>query len=191
MRRAGIPLAVLTFMLSAAIAAEAQGTLPAGTAVVVTLSQAVSSKDAKLGQTVAGSVTSNVTAGGRTVIPKGAQATLKVTSASPSGRLKGVAELWLTIQSIQVRGATYTLATNSSGQKGESHDKRNVVAIGGGTAAGALIGGIAGGGKGAAIGAVVGAGAGTAGAAATGKKDINYPPETQLRFTLKSAVTVR
>ncbi len=63
---------------------------------------------------------------------------------------------------------------------------RDTVAIGGGAGAGALIGGLAGGGKGAAIGAGVGAGAGTAGAAATGKKDVNFPAETRLSFTTRT-----
>ena len=193
MRRAWISLFVAALVAGAGQFAQAQAptTLPIGTEIIVTLNQAVSSKDAKVGQTISGSVTNNITAGARTVIPKGARAQLSVTSVNPSGHLKGVAELWLKVNNVQVRGATYTLTTNPSGQKGESHNKRNVVAIGGGTAAGALIGGPAGGGKGAAIGAIVGAGAGTAGAAATGKKDINYPAETQLRFTLKTAATIR
>jgi len=37
---------------------------------------------------------------------------------------------------------------------------------------------------------LVGAGAGTAGAAATGKKDISLPAETRLQFRLLRPVTV-
>jgi len=43
---------------------------------------------------------------------------------------------------------------------------------------------------GAAIGAAAGAGAGTAGAAVTGKKDIEFPAETRLAFTTRTAVTI-
>jgi hypothetical protein len=53
-----------------------------------------------------------------------------------------------------------------------------------------LIGGLAGGGKGALIGAAVGAGAGTAGAAATGKKDVTFPAETKLRFVTTKPVRI-
>jgi len=94
------------------------------------------------------------------------------------------------IDSIEVKGHTYRTATRWSGQTGENHNKRNVVAIGGGTGAGALIGGLAGGGKGALIGAAIGAGAGTAGAAATGKKDVTFPAETKLRFVTTKPIKV-
>ncbi len=62
---------------------------------------------------------------------------------------------------------------------------------GGGTALGAIIGGIAGGGKGAAIGAVAGGGAGVGGAAFTGNKEIVLPAESALSFRLKSPLEVR
>jgi hypothetical protein len=51
-----------------------------------------------------------------------------------------------------------------------------------------LIGGIAGGGKGAAIGAAVGGGAGTGTVLATKGKDLHYPPETKITFTLMNSV---
>ena len=191
MRKIGIALFAALLACGLAAAAHAQGTVPAGTAIVVTLDQSVSSKDATVGQKLDGSVAENIVVSGKTVIPKGAKAVLSVTSVQASGRLSTPAKLWLKIDSIEVRGKTCTVASRWSGQTGPSHDKRNVVAIGGGTAAGALIGAIAGGGKGAAIGAVVGAGAGTAGAAATGKKDITYPPETKLRFVTKADLVVK
>jgi hypothetical protein len=175
---------------SAAVSLYAQ-TVPAETAIVVTLDQSVSSKDARAGQSVSGSVAENVVSGGKTVIPKGSKVHLSVASVQASGRLSTPAKLWLKIDSIEVNGKTVNPSARWSGQTGGSHNKRNVIAIGGGSALGAVIGGIAGGGKGAAIGAAAGAGAGTAGAAATGKKDITFPAETKLRFTLKSALAVK
>jgi hypothetical protein len=81
--------------------------------------------------------------------------------------------------------------TRSLTMEGKSHKKRDIVAIGGGSALGAIIGGIAGGGKGAAIGAAAGGGAGTAGAAVTGKKDITLPAESHLAFRLERSATVQ
>ena len=98
--------------------------------------------------------------------------------------------LVLTLDAVRVSGTTYNLQTSSITRLGPAHVKRNVIAIGGGSALGAIIGGIAGGGKGAAIGAMAGAGAGTAGAAVTGKKDVVLPAEASMSFRLQAPVVV-
>ena len=191
MRKMWIALLAAVVFSSSAMSLQAAGTVPAGTPIVVTLDQSVSSKDARVGQKVDGSVAQAVVVDGKTVIPKGSKVNLSVANVQASGRLKTPAKLWLKIDSVEVNGKTYTVSSRWSGQTGPSHNKRNVVAIGGGTALGATIGAIAGGGKGAAIGAAAGAGAGTAGAAATGKKDITFPAETKLRFTTKAELVVK
>jgi hypothetical protein len=191
MRRAWIGFLVAVVLTACVAPARAAGTVPAGSSIVVTLDQSVSSKDATVGQKVDGSIAEGVVVGGNTVIPKGSKVSLSVASVQASGRLSTPAKLWLKIDSITVNGRTHTVSSRWSGQTGPSHNKRNVVAIGGGTALGAIIGGIAGGGKGAAIGAAAGAGAGTAGAALTGKKDVTFPAETKLRFTTKTDLVVK
>jgi len=170
---------------------EANETVPTGTAITVVTDQSVSSKDAKLGQSVTGTVAKDVIVGGKVVIPKGSPAKLSVSSVQASGRLSTPAKLYVRLRSITVHGQTYAFTTNSSGQTEGGKGKRDAGFIGGGAAAGALIGGLAGGGKGAAIGAGAGAGAGTAGAAATGKKDVQYPAESRLTFTTRADVTLK
>jgi len=187
--RTAISLVAAMILSGAAVLAHAAGTVPANTEIRVSLDQSVSSKDAKVGQKVPGSVAQAVVVDGKTLIPKGAKCNLSVAEALPAGHLKGQAKLGLRLESVVVNGKTVSVGSMWR-QVGPTHTKRNVVAIGGGTAAGALIGGLAGGGKGAAIGAGAGAAVGTAGAAATGKKDVNLPAETTLRFTTKSAVTI-
>jgi hypothetical protein len=191
MRKRWIAFLVGVVFFGATATLWALGTVPAGTPIIVTLDQSVSSKDARVGQKVDGSVAEDVVANGKTVIPKGSKVSLSVASTQASGRLQTPAKLWLKIDSIEVNGKSYTVPARWSGQAGPSHNKRNIVAIGGGTALGATIGALAGGGKGAAIGAAAGAGAGTAGAAMTGKKDITFPAETKLRFTVKQSFTVK
>jgi hypothetical protein len=191
MRKRWIAFLFAVVFSGAAVTLHADSTVPAGTAVIVTLDQSVSSKDAQVGQKVDGSVAQDVAVNSKTVIPKGSRVSLSVASAQASGHLQTPAKLWLKIDSITVNGKTYTVSSRWSGQTGPSHNKRNIIAIGGGTALGATIGALAGGGKGAAIGAAAGAGAGTAGAAMTGKKDIDFPAETKLRFTLKASLAVR
>jgi len=141
----------------------------------------------EVGQGVVGNVSSDVTVGGKVVIPKGSPAKLVVASVQRSGRLSTPAKLWLKLRSVTVNGKTIVVATSLAGQTAGGKAKRDTVFIGGGAGAGAVIGALAGGGKGAAIGALAGAGAGTAGAAATGKKDIEFPAETRLAFKTQVA----
>jgi hypothetical protein len=182
--------AFLTLALVMPMVAQASGTIPAGVKISVVTDQSVSSKTAKAGQTVTGSVAHDVTANGKVVIPKGSPVKLTVSSVQASGRLSTPAKLYLRLRSVTVGGKTYTIATSSAGRTEGGKGKRDAGFIGGGAAGGAVIGALAGGGKGAAIGAAAGAGAGTAGAAATGKKDIEYPAETRLAFTTRAAVTI-
>ncbi len=152
--------------------AQAGDTIPAGVKISAVTDQSVSSKTAKAGQTVTGSVAHDVTVDGKVVIPKGSPVKLTVSSVQASGRLSTPAKLYLRLRTVTVGGKTYTIATSSAGRTEGGKGKRDAGFIGGGAAGGAIIGALAGGGKGAAIGAGAGAGAGTAGAAATGKKDI-------------------
>ncbi|MBI3668710.1 MAG: hypothetical protein HY237_02860 [Acidobacteria bacterium] len=144
--------------------------VPEGTAIHVVLDQTLASNRNHAGDDFEASVSQPVVVAGKTVIPKGARVHGRVVEADESGRLSHVA--------------------SAIGRRGNNHNKRNAEFIGGGAAAGALIGGIAGHGKGALIGAAAGAGAGTAAAAATGKKDIAIPAETPLTFKLAQPVTI-
>lgn len=182
-------LSALTILAAAPI--YAQGTIPAGTAIVIRLDQAVSSKNATANQKVKSSVARDVVVQDKVLIPRGSPASVYVAEAVPSGRLSTPAKLLLRLDAVTVGGRAYTVSAHLAGEEGKSHKKRNEVAIGGGAAAGAIIGAIAGGGKGAAIGGAAGAGAGTAGAAATGKKDISFEPETVLSFRLRSSLRIR
>jgi hypothetical protein len=170
--------------------AQAETAIPVKTAITVNLDQSVSSKDARTGQRVQGSVSQDVMVDGKVAVPKGSRVQLSVASVQASGRLSTPAKLYLKIDSIEVKGHSYPTATRWAGKTGESHAKRDAVAIGGGGGAGALIGGLVGGGKGALIGAAAGAGAGTVGAAATGKKDITFPAETKLRFVTSKELRI-
>jgi hypothetical protein len=177
-------LAILPVLSFAAVS------VPAGTPIDVTINQSVSSKTAALGQTLSGVVSRDVTANGRVVIPKGSSARLVVTSVQASGRLSTPAKLWLRLTRVTVRGKSYPVSTSLAGKTMGGKGGRDTAFIGGGTGVGALIGGLAGGGKGALIGGLAGAGAGTAGAAATGKKEVEFPAETRFAFTTRAALAL-
>src|SRR5213078_3754418 len=150
--------------------AQASGTVPEGTKITVVTDQPASSKTAKAGQSVTGSVAHDVISGGKVVIPKGSAVKMTVSGVQTSGRLSTPAKLYLRLHTVTVGGKTYTIATSSAGKTLGGKGKRDAGFIGGGAAGGA--------------------GAGTAGAAATGKKDIEFPAETKLAFTVRAPVRI-
>ena len=110
-------------------------------------------------------------------------ATKKITKLVKGGTLKTSPEIGFTIEKITVpNGQSYKIASDEYYDKGRSHTKREVGMIGGGAAAGAVVGALAGKGKGAIIGAATGAAAGTGLAAATGRQNLVYAPGHTVTF---------
>ena len=163
----------------------------AGTEIVVTADQSVSSKNSNSGDHFDASLAEPVVVGDKVVIPKGAKATGTVTDAKSAGRFKGNAAITVTLSSVKVNGEEYEVKTTEVTESGKGRGKRTAEGAGGGAVVGALIGALAGGGKGAAIGAGAGAGAGTAGTALTGNRDVTIGAETRLRFKLQDPLEVK
>ena len=164
--------------------------VPAGTDLVVTVDQALSSKSSKTGQTFLATVAQPISVDGKTAIPKGSSVTGTVITAKEKGKIKGEGQLSIALTSVVVRGQTYPIHTAALDSTVKGKGKRTAVTTGGGAAGGALIGGIAGGGKGAGIGALVGAAGGLVGGALTGNKQIEIPAETALTFSLSKSLTL-
>ncbi len=164
--------------------------VPAGASLLVRLGSTLDTKTAQSGQPFNGTLARSVTVGGEVAIPAGAGVSGSVVDSKSPGKFKGEGVLSITLNSIDVGGVPREIATSTFSQTIKGKGKRSAVAVGGGTGAGALIGGIAGGGKGALIGGLVGAGAGTAGAVFTGNKDLQIPAETVVTFRLANSITV-
>ena len=164
--------------------------IPAGTSITVRLSQAIEAKTSKPGDTFDGTVAHPVVSNGRTLIPLSSVVTGTVVDAAAPGKLKGEGRLSIKLTNMKVRGVSYPITTAVVSNTLHGKGKRSAVMIGGGTGAGALIGGLAGGGKGAAIGALVGGGAGTAGATMTGNEQLAFTAETALTFKLQHPLTL-
>jgi len=160
---------IVSVLMLLALVVTAQ-TIPAGSSITVRVGSEISSGSAKVGDRFDATLAHNLVVNGKTLARAGAPARGKVTSAKSSGRLHAPGELALRLTSVQVNGRMVPISTRSHFAKGKGHTKSNATKIGGGAAAGALIGGLVGGGKGAGIGALAGGGAGTGVAAATARK---------------------
>ena len=168
---------------------SAASTIPAGTLVHVRITDDLSSETAHPGDTFRGVLENAIEINGKTTYPRGSAVTGRVRAVVTSGRLSRPGVLELELTRVESGGKSATLTTETWRLKGKSHTKSNVTKIGGGAAAGAIIGAIAGGGKGAAIGAGVGAAAGTGVAAATGKEPAIVESESLVTFTTTESAT--
>lgn len=165
-------------------------TIPAGTVITVRLIDSVDSSRNSAGDDFKASVEAPVVVGEQVVIPRGADAHVRLVKAASAGRMSGQSELQLQLASIEIAGASYDTDTTAYDQKGGSRGKRTAETVGGGAILGGLIGAIAGHGKGAAIGSVIGAGAGTAAEAGTKAPPVRVSSETKLDFTLRLPLQV-
>lgn len=128
----------------------------------------------------------------------------RVTAVRRPGKVKGVAELQLTfetmrlpdgretsfsadvIEVVQTGGDGVATVDPEGGVRGKSSTKDDVSKVGAATGIGAIIGAIAGGGKGAAIGAAIGGGVGTGAVLTDRGKDIRLDQGQQLRIRTAS-----
>ena len=187
-----VPLAVaILLIVGCGKVMEVKLTVPGSTELVVVLDDSVQTNRNQVGDSFSGHIARSVEVTGKTAIPEGSKADLVITKLVKSGTLKTPPEIAFTLRDITMQdGKRYSVATSEIYEKGRSHTGREVGMIGGGAAAGAIIGGIVGKGKGAVIGGVAGAAGGTGLAAATGRQNLVYAPGHSVTFTLMQPLTV-
>ena len=157
--------------------------LAAGTPVAISLHTSLSSKTAYAGQSWSGVVTEPVYRNGREVIPAGSTVRGVVSVARPAER-GSRATLQLALRSVAVNGRSYSLRGSSEAVTAGSPRLRNVGAVAGGAAAGALLGKVIGhSGKATLIGALIGGGAGTAAVAASHGYQATMAAGREVQFT--------
>jgi hypothetical protein len=172
-------------------------TLGSGTRINATTQRTISTRNDKAGGTFTASVSSDVKdAKGRVVIPAGSTLNLTITELQPANdKSKADGRITVLVSSVTVGGQTYPISAGITSMahtlKGRGVGATEVEK----TAAGAVIGGIAGrviGGssKGTVIGAVVGGAAGAAVAVETANRDVVVLAGTPMVVSLNGPLTV-
>lgn len=153
--------------------------VPRGTVITIRTIDPIRPKTAKAGDVFHATVDEPVLANGREVIPRGADAEIRLYQANTKGQ-----DLALRLYSVNVRGrqvyVNSDFATVTPEKKGMGTGAKTAIGAG----IGAAVGAIAGGGKGAAIGAGAGAGTGLILSKVKGR-DTEIKPETRLGFTTR------
>jgi uncharacterized lipoprotein YbaY len=176
-------------------APSATRTLESGQQITVAMTENISSRYGKPGDSFDANVLSDVLDDrGRVAIPAGSVVSVTITDvkAAPNPNTSGT--LTLAVNSVTVRGKTYPIAATidslATERAGRGISDGDAVKVGAGAAAGAIVGQIIGKNtKGTVIGAVVGAAAGAGYAVATKDSDIRLLAGTHVIITLRRRVT--
>lgn len=166
-------------------------TIPAGTTLVATLDEAVSTEHARPGDVVQLHTIAPIRLdGGRNEIPSGVVVRATVTESKGGGRVAGAPVLALRFTDLIVDGGRHTIDAAPYRAQGHNDLGKSAAQIGAGAVAGAILGRVVGGKGGTAKGAVVGAAAGTGVAVATPGGHVVLPAGQTLRVHLEDPVTV-
>jgi hypothetical protein len=163
--------------------------LPAGATLNVRLQDGINSEHASSGDAWSGTVTRAVTDGDRVVIAEGASVRGVVTRANPAAK-GSRAMIDLAVREVSVDGKMRDVSAGTEAIIAGSTRARNLGAIAGGIAGGALIGkAIGGDGKDAAVGGLIGGAAATGAVAASKGYQVVLKPGTVIQFTIQSDAT--
>lgn len=165
--------------------------VPAGTQLPLALTEGISSKSAKVGDTVRAGLTSDVRVSDRVAIPAGTTVAGTVTTVvSGSDKIGGVPKLVLHFDRLELPGGRDVPINGEIIQSGKSDTGGDTAKIVGGTAAGAIIGHqVKGGDKGKVIGGLIGGAIGAVAAHETGT-EAKLAAGSPLTISLASAIDI-
>ena len=165
--------------------------LAAGTSLTAATTAEIRSNKNKVGDTVMAKIATDVKDNsGRVVIPAGSEVALKVTAIKESeNKSDTTGTLTLQPTSVTINGQSYPLAARidhvGSKLEGRKTGAGDIAKVGGGAAAGAILGRVIGGSaKGAIIGGVIGGAVGTQRAVETKDRDVVVPAGTSVTLVL-------
>lgn len=166
--------------------------LAVGTPISISLNEDINSETIHVGDTVSGTVISPLTLHGNVVVPRGAEAMMRVTEVDESGKYSGRSRVDVTLVELSAAGHRYRVTTPGHVFEGPSQEAHTAERAGIGAGIGAVAGFI--GGKimhHAKAGTVIGAGAGGTLGGVTGKSlPVKERAETVVQFRLSRALDV-
>lgn len=178
-------------------AAPTSYTVPAGARLDMAVTDTLTSRRNKTGDTFTATVVEDVKdAAGHVVIPKGAVVNGTISDVKPAPNPDTPGTLTLAVSSVTVRGTNYPLEANIDSletvRQGRGVTTGDAAKVAGGAAAGAILGRVLGGNrKGTIIGGVVGGAVGTAVAVSSKDSDIVLPAGAHINLTITKALTVK
>jgi len=165
--------------------------LAAGTSLTAATTAEIRSQKNKVGDTVMAKIATDVKDNsGRVVIPAGSEVALKVTAIKESeNKSDTTGTLTLQPTSVSINGQSYPISARiehvGSKLEGRKTNAGDIAKVGGGAAAGAILGRVIGGStKGAVIGGVIGGAVGTQRAVETKDRDVVVPAGTSVTLVL-------
>ena len=176
--------------------APAAASLAAGTNLTAATTAEIRSHKNKVGDTVTAEIAADVKdRSGRVVIPAGSTVALKVTAIKEAeNKSDTTGTLTLQPTSVSINGRSHPIAASIQGVntrlEGRKTNAGDIAKVGGGAAAGAILGRVIGGSsKGAVIGGVIGGAVGTQRAVETKDRDIVLPAGTSVTLVLDETFT--
>jgi hypothetical protein len=166
--------------------------LAAGTPISVRLNQGIESDQTTVGQTFSATLAAPLTLGNQTVLPVGADATVKVTSIDPGHKVSGQTVMLLSLIQLSSGGKTYKVSSGSVEIDGPKQAVKAAERAGIGAAIGTGVGVIAGAfGHHKKVGAIAGGtGGAIAGGVTTKVEPAKAKPEQLLHFKLMKPLSV-
>ncbi len=176
----------------APVAAEKPGmTVPSGTPLKIAVTTALTSETAQAGDSWTGTIKDPVVSGTSVPIPAGARVNGVVRAVEPAER-GSRAFLVLAVRSVEIDGTTFEVSAGADSIIAGGTRARNVGAVAGGAAAGALLGkAIGGSNKGALIGGLIGGAAATGAVAKSKGYQATVKEGTEITFTVNRTATIR
>lgn len=180
---------LLLFLCAAAItsARAQQVTVPAGTRLLVRMTDSLDSGRTRAGTLFTGRLETNLMAGNTVAAPAGTVVHGRIIQSSGAGRAAGRSELSLELTDIVINNTRFPILSNDYSVQGANALGGTARRTAGGAGLGAVIGAIGGNaGRGAAIGAATGGGA----SLLTRGEQINIPAGTLLEFRLQQPASL-